>query len=76
MKRRWAAFVAAVVVLGAGVVTAATATSKAGHGKRALFKAGAAVVSFTPPLAGKLKSDSGDELLHGEFWYTVHRIPK
>jgi hypothetical protein len=40
-----------------GWVITATAAGGTGHVHRALFKAGAAVVTFTPPVAGKLGHD-------------------
>jgi hypothetical protein len=56
VRTRWAAVVTAMAALGSAVSTA-PAAGGTGHGHPALFKAGAAVVNFTPPAAGKLKSD-------------------
>ncbi len=56
MRRRVSALLVGLFVLGFGVVSA-TAARHAGNAPRALFKAGAAVVSYTPPLFGKLAHD-------------------
>jgi hypothetical protein len=56
VKRRWLGLVVAVIALGFGVVTAAAAHGKR-HSQRALFRAGAAFVSFTPPAFGKAGHD-------------------
>ncbi len=76
MKRRLAALAAALIAIGLAVVTAAVAHGGPGHPERGLFKAGAAVVSFTPPAFGKLKNDPanclkpGDGAFNGKRWFS------
>jgi hypothetical protein len=74
VKRYWAGLVMGLIALGLGVVGAAAA-SGAGHSHRALFKAGAAFVSFTPPAFGKLRHDPAncagptDAAYHGKRYF-------